>query len=212
MADEIDPHAHSLAKDSPYSDTPVEPDDEVAFLPGVHFEMRADLYQAEAQALSELRTELYDAIAAEELSAVDLTSTRALEKLHELANGTIWTWAGRIRTRALNIGTAPEDIREQLYGTMGDLAWMAESADIAPEAIAMTAHHRLVKIHPFVDGNGRITRLYADVLLLSLTGDRIFEWSTRGDYLGALRRADVTMDVTELLETIGVLVIEDDPA
>jgi Fic family protein len=57
-------------------------------------------------------------------------------------------------------------------------------------------HHRLVRIHPFPNGNGRISRLMADLLIVAQSGER-FTWgrSLRGDenrkrYLAALRAAD----------------------
>lgn len=36
-------------------------------------------------------------------------------------------------------------------------------------------HHRLVKIHPFPNGNGRHSRLMADLLVMSVGGER-FSW------------------------------------
>jgi fido (protein-threonine AMPylation protein) len=80
---------------------------------------------------------------------------------------------------------------------------------MTPEFVAMSAHHHLVKIHPFVDGNGRVTRLYADALLLSLTGDRIFDWTDDPMYFDALRRADSSMDPSELLSLIPVKILRD---
>jgi Fic family protein len=64
---------------------------------------------------------------------------------------------------------------------------------------AAAAHHRLTWIHPFLDGNGRVIRLFTHAYLtkLNLTGHGL--WTvTRGlarrrdDYLTALARADQT--------------------
>jgi fido (protein-threonine AMPylation protein) len=38
-------------------------------------------------------------------------------------------------------------------------------------------HHRLVDIHPFPNGNGRHARLMADLLVMSLGGER-FSWGS----------------------------------
>lgn len=196
-----------------YNDTPVDPDDAVAFIDGVAFESKADLYDAEAQALSDLRSQLYEAIADGSLDASDITGRFTLEKMHELANRSIWTWAGQIRRKGLNVGAPPEHIREQLYGTLDTLTWQVENMtahSLTPEQIAMRAHHQLVKIHPFTDGNGRITRLFADVLLLALTGDRVFDWTEAEEYFEALREADVTTEVDELLRVVGIEVIPEE--
>ena len=70
----------------------------------------------------------------------------------------------------------------------------------------MNAHHRLVFLHPFTDGNGRVTRLFADALLFALTdGTRVFDWiEDVPTYLQALRAADLSMSPQALLAVIGV--------
>lgn len=59
--------------------------------------------------------------------------------------------------------------------------------------------HRLVSIHPFANGNGRLSRTMADLLLVQQGAER-FSWGAGTDlvaggdarqtYLGALRAAD----------------------
>jgi Fic family protein len=46
-------------------------------------------------------------------------------------------------------------------------AWI-EYNSYPPDEIAMHFHHRLVKIHPFPNGNGRHARLIADLLVMRL--------------------------------------------
>jgi Fic family protein len=59
-------------------------------------------------------------------------------------------------------------------------------------------HHRLVFIHPFPNGNGRFSRLFADIFLINNNEDR-FTWgqtnllqdgAMRQEYLKALKLAD----------------------
>jgi hypothetical protein len=64
-------------------------------------------------------------------------------------------------------------------------------AAVPPELEAAWLHHRFTQIHPFVDGNGRIARALATLVLLRarwlpLHVDR----DTRADYYGALEAAD----------------------
>lgn len=73
---------------------------------------------------------------------------------------------------------------------------------------AMAAHHHLVMVHPFVDGNGRITRLFADLLLYSLTSQYTFDWEPvigSQDYFSALQEADQTMSPDALLRVVGLI-------
>lgn len=70
----------------------------------------------------------------------------------------------------------------------------------------MHLHHRLVQIHPFPNGNGRHTRLLADLLIEQL-GGAPFTWGrrnlvaagpTRAAYIAALKAAD-GQDIAPLL-------------
>jgi Fic family protein len=44
--------------------------------------------------------------------------------------------------------------------------WLEENQALHPAELAALAHHRLVAIHPFVDGNGRMARLVMNLLLM----------------------------------------------
>ena len=63
---------------------------------------------------------------------------------------------------------------------------------------ATRLHHRAVSIHPFVNGNGRWSRMLANIWL-KRHGQAIIEWPEetigsnsviRDEYLGAIRAAD----------------------
>jgi Fic family protein len=78
---------------------------------------------------------------------------------------------------------------------------------IHPILIAGIAQHRLVWIHPFVDGNGRSARMFSTLLLHQRGYDfqYLFNLSdyynrNRDKYYSALRTADVTGDYTKWLE------------
>lgn len=87
--------------------------------------------------------------------------------------------------------------------------WIGANQDENPIVIAAVAHHEMVKIHPFKDGNGRTARLLLNLILLK-KGFPIcnIKRSERPDYYNALSLADegeyepiievVTKNCTEL--------------
>jgi Fic family protein len=44
--------------------------------------------------------------------------------------------------------------------------WLADNRETHPVELAAQAHHRLVAIHPFIDGNGRTARLIMNLILM----------------------------------------------
>jgi Fic family protein len=82
----------------------------------------------------------------------------------------------------------------------------AEDPWVHPVIQAGIAQHRLVWIHPFVDGNGRTARMFTTLLLYQRGYDfkYLFELSSyynrdRDAYYAGLRAADASGDYTEWL-------------
>lgn len=69
--------------------------------------------------------------------------------------------------------------------------WIKENENENPLIVAALAHHELVKIHPFKDGNGRTARLLLNLILLK-KGYPIcnIKRDERPDYYNALSLAD----------------------
>ena len=76
-----------------------------------------------------------------------------------------------------------------------------------PVIVAGILHYELVRIHPFIDGNGRTSRLMA-TLILSINEFNIEKYFTldeyynkdRQAYVDALNSADKSQDLTIWLE------------
>ena len=69
----------------------------------------------------------------------------------------------------------------------------AEHGAVSPEVEAAWLHHRFTQIHPFQDGNGRVARWLASLVLIRAGWFPLIVSDTRGerdDYLGALAGAD----------------------
>jgi Fic-DOC domain mobile mystery protein B len=118
-------------------------------------------------------------------------------KLHREMFGDIWTWAGETRTTNLNIGVPWHQAQTRMQDLCDDLAyWQKHWPDFVEQAAHL--HHRAVLIHPFLNGNGRWSRLLANIWL-KLNKQPLTEWPEevigetsviRDEYLTAIRAAD----------------------
>ncbi|WP_241813404.1 mobile mystery protein B [Herbaspirillum sp. C7C2] len=101
--------------------------------------------------------------------------------------------------RPKNIGCDWRQVGLRLDQLFGNTRWWIENTTFPVDEIAARFHHQLVSIHPFPNGNGRHSRMMADVLLRSL-GQPALSWGSGGNlvaandararYLAALRAAD----------------------
>jgi len=128
----------------------------------------------------------------------DLLGIAFVRRLHKRMFGTTWRWAGTFRSTEKNIGIDPSHIQPALHDLCEDVKVQLEHDSYALDEIAARFSHRLVWIHPFINGNGRISRTYADVLLHQHGAVR-FTWgagnlnadgNVRRRYIDALRAAD----------------------
>jgi Fic-DOC domain mobile mystery protein B len=110
-------------------------------------------------------------------------------ELHKRMFEDVWKWAGTQRRRATNIGVDPTQITVQTKQALDDAVWWHENETFAADERAARIHRRLVAVHPFPNGNGRCTRLVADLYLVSIELPA-FTWGAGGrlDEDGAARR------------------------
>jgi Fic family protein len=75
---------------------------------------------------------------------------------------------------------------------MVDFVTWLNSTPIHPVELAALAHYKLVTIHPFVDGNGRIARLLMNLILL-IHGypPAVISVADRAAYINALEKAQI---------------------
>lgn len=164
---------------------------------------RADLNKAEAQNI------LAGAAWARRRrghNPTDLLSDEYAKALHKQMFGDVWSWAGKYRERESNIGVRPHLISTEVSALFSDTIYWIEHKTYEPDEQAIRLHHRLVAIHPFPNGNGRHTRLMAD-LLVERMRRQPFTWGRgsltevsqlRGTYIAALKAAD-NHDIQPLL-------------
>jgi len=74
---------------------------------------------------------------------------------------------------------------------------------VPPEVEAAWLHHRFTQIHPFQDGNGRIARALASLVLIRAKFfPLVMVRESRSDYIDALQHADKLDDLRPLVELI----------
>lgn len=136
----------------------------------------------------------------------DLLDQDFLSELHRHMFGGVWRWAGRYRTTPRNIGVDAYRISTEIRQLIDDARYRVANGTYPPDEIAVRFSHRLVAIHPFPNGNGRLSRLVGDLLSRQL-GQPAFSWgrtslidagTTHALYVEALRAAD-NHDIEQLL-------------
>ena len=162
--------------------------------------LRSELNEAEARNIAQAQLWLASN------KKKDVCSDTFLRKLHKKMFCDVWIWAGEYRTTERNIGVAPYQIPMTLMQLFDDLNFWIDNKTYSNHEIAVRLHHKLVQIHPFPNGNGRVSRLMADLVLQKLEGKTLYWGDTnlvdvsevRRKYIDALRKADAG-DYTDLL-------------
>ena len=155
-----------------------------------------------------LAEELVEQVLVGVLGVADLLTDHFVRDLHRRLYAPVWEWGGRQRARETNIGIAPEHIAVELHHSLDDLRYRSEhEPGMTPRALGIAVHAALVHIHPF-DGNGRVTRLLADLVFLAAQDDEpllAYDWEIdRRTYIRLLGNYDQNRDPSELVAFIPV--------
>ena len=122
-----------------------------------------------------------------------------IKALHKRMLGEVWSWAGEFRRSEKNIGVSWIKIGMQLKVLLDDTLYWINNETYHPDEIAIRFKHRLVNIHCFPNGNGRHSRIMADIIIESVLGYPVFSWNysnmvkadeTRKAYITAIRQGD----------------------
>lgn len=133
------------------------------------------------------------------ISPQKILTQEFVKDLHKRMFGKIWRWAGEFRLTNKNIGVDKYMIGIELKKLLDDCHFWIENKTFSEDEIAARVSHRIVFIHPFANGNGRHSRLYADTLVHNGLGKPYFSWGSinlvkpgeaRTQYMQALRYAD----------------------
>lgn len=122
---------------------------------------RADLNIAEAENVRQAFVKYLSRKPSRRIARFDITWC---VKLHSEMFGDVWDWAGAIRNRNLSLGVDFAQIRGELQALLDSLReWPSFKMELIEQATRL--HHGMVHIHPFENGNGRWSRLLANIFL-----------------------------------------------
>ena len=121
-----------------------------------------------------------------------------LLQLHEEMFGNVWDWAGKLRQVELSIGIKAYLVQTELKKLSDDITYWDKKKVFDVYETATRIHHRAVQIHPFKNGNGRWSRMLANIYLRQ-HGLMPVKWQEdllskenpkRDEYIQALKKAD----------------------
>jgi len=190
----LQPFNVSTIGPEPAGATPVDDEDLAGLIP-TYVATRADLNQVEYENIARAIPWAEREIARRHSD--DILNTGFLFKLHKRIFGDVWKWAGTQRRKETTIGIDPSQIPDQLGSAFADARYWHENSVFSDDERAIRIHYRLVVIHPFSNGNGRCTRLMAD-LYLNMIGVAPFTWGSahrevdsaaRDRYISAIKEA-----------------------
>jgi Fic-DOC domain mobile mystery protein B len=133
------------------------------------------------------------------LSFQQILTEDFVKELHRRMFEEVWQWAGEFRITNKNLGVDKFSIGVEIKKLLDDCNYWIEKKTFLEDEIGVRFSHRIVSIHPFSNGNGRHSRLIADILVHHGLGRPIFSWGSknltkkgeaRTHYLTALRDAD----------------------
>lgn len=133
------------------------------------------------------------------LKSEKILTEKFIKDLHKKMYGDVWKWAGEFRKSDKNIGIKWMQIGVELKNLIDDTKYWIANNTFSPEEISIRFKHRIVAIHCFPNGNGRHSRMMADIIIESIFDKELFSWhnsnmvnadETRKEYITALRKAD----------------------
>ncbi|MGE0687903.1 MAG: Fic family protein [Dehalococcoidia bacterium] len=174
---------------------------------------KAAVYDLEQGIEVEVKETYLTAVLEGDLVLDELMDAHFVRKLHGELYGEIWSWAGQYRRAEANIGIAPERIAVELHDSLGTFLYRWQATEAwTPRQLGIAVHAETVRIHPFTDGNGRTTRLLADLVFLAAQGPEksdLYDWEVdRARYIQLLRQYDAHRNPDELAAFVGIQTLE----
>ncbi len=129
------------------------------------------------------RKKAYTLIEGNIVADKDIGTVKALQQIHAYLFGGLYDFAGQIRTKTISKGNTLFCLAEYLHENLKTIEQMPETTfdEIVSKYVEMNV------AHPFMEGNGRSTRIWLDLIFKKRLGLCV-DWSkiNKKDYLEAM--------------------------
>jgi cell filamentation protein len=143
------------------------------------------------------KTKAYALFETSFVDSIEVGTANGLQQIHAYIFGGLYNFAGQIRTKNIAKGGYRFEYAQYLKTTLQQIDNMPEInfEDIVEKYVAMN------KTHPFMEGNGRSTRIWLDMMLKKKLKCCV-DWSkiTKADYMNAMIIS--TVDSSEILKLL----------
>jgi cell filamentation protein len=142
------------------------------------------------------KTKAYALFETSFIDSIEVGTTKGLQQIHGYLFGGLYEFAGQLRTKNISKGGYRFEYAQYLNSTLQKIDNMPETTfdEIVEKYVAMN------KAHPFMEGNGRSTRIWLD-LILKKQLQQCVDWSkiSKTNYMNAMIISSVDSSVLQAL-------------
>jgi cell filamentation protein len=142
------------------------------------------------------KTKAYSLFESTFINSIEVGSTKGLQQIHAYLFGGLYDFAGQIRQKNISKGGFHFAVSRFLGDTLKQIEAMPETSfdEIANKYVEMNI------AHPFMEGNGRSTRIWLD-LILKKRLKKCVDWSkiSKRDYMNAMMLSPTKSSVLKTL-------------
>jgi cell filamentation protein len=142
------------------------------------------------------KTKAYALFESSFIDSIEVGTIKGLQQIHAYLFGGLYDFAGQIRQKNISKGGFQFAVSRFLGETLKQIDAMPETTfdDIIDKYVEMNI------AHPFMEGNGRSTRIWLDLILKKRLG-KCVDWSkiSKKDYMNAMMQSPTNINVLKTL-------------
>jgi len=142
------------------------------------------------------KTKAYALFESSFINSIEVGTTKGLQQIHAYLFGGLYDFSGQIRQKNISKGGFQFALSHFLGNTLKQI-------DVIPETTFDEIVNKYIEMniaHPFMEGNGRSTRIWLD-LILKKRIKKCIDWSkiSKGDYMNAMMLSPTKSSVLKSL-------------